>query len=107
MTEPTQDPPESGYNMAFRHSVSSTRHLGYGLTPARTLVMSRTRMPANGNVRESEAAVASPRRHKGHIEPLSREPARIGLASLKAAINEAMTLFNFFARESGEEGKSA
>ncbi len=39
-------------------------------TPARTLVMSRTRIPANGRVGESAAVVARPL-HSEHFKPLN------------------------------------
>ncbi len=39
-------------------------------TPARTLVMSRTRIPANGIVGESAAVVARPL-HSEHFKPLN------------------------------------
>lgn len=69
---PTQDLRAFVYNTAFR-TVSLNRFgfLYATHTPARTLVMSRTRIPANGSVGESAAAVAKPLQSE-LLEPLSR-----------------------------------
>lgn len=47
-------------------------------------------MPANGNVGESAAAVARPRRQEAHIEPLKRRRERVGLVSLDITRTEAI-----------------
>ena len=70
---PTQDLPVSAYSMAGLLSVSSLYiHICPERTPASTLVISRTRMPANGNVGDS--AVAAIERYLRLLDPL-RAPA--------------------------------
>lgn len=49
-------------------------------------------MPANGNVGESAAAVASPRRQEAHMEPLKRRGERIVLLELSISRIEAIVL---------------
>jgi len=89
----------------FSDQLWTSRH---ALTPAKTLVMSRTRMPANGNVGEGTAAVASPRRHEGHIVPLSRERDRIGVEIFRTALDEAIILFNVYSwKNFGKKEKEA
>jgi hypothetical protein len=48
-------------------------------TPASTLVISSTRIPANGNVGETASAAVARPRHMGQIEPLKGRRSRKGL----------------------------
>lgn len=60
------------------------------LTPAKTLVMSSTRVPAKGNVGDSAAAVASPRRQEEQIGPLGPRRSLSDLKSFSMGLDEAM-----------------
>ena len=78
LTGPTQGLPIFAYNMAAARKSERTQNLFsqmetlLSLTPAKTRVMSSTRIPAKGRVGESTgAAVAKPRRRE-LLEPLSR-----------------------------------
>ena len=75
LTLPTRGLPVSACNTACQIvSLCEPQFLYATHTPARTLVMSRTRIPANGRVGEvgeSAVAVARPLQSE-HLEPLSR-----------------------------------
>ena len=66
-----------GYN----HQLTSHKSTAAepGRTPARTLVMSKTRIPANGSVGETAGAAVARPRHVEHIEPLNPIWGRMGL----------------------------
>ena len=63
---------------------------GLLLTPARTLVISRTRMPANGRIDVSGAVVASPRYRPLVLEPLTYLGWHNGLQIAWNALGAAM-----------------
>ena len=72
MAMPTRGLQVFACNTAFRIvSRKRNRFLYAQHTPARTLVMSRIRIPANGSVGESAAAVARPLQSE-QFEPLGR-----------------------------------
>ena len=65
-----------------------------GRTPARTLVMSKTLIPANGSVGETAGAAVARPRHIEHIEPLNPTWGRMGLEKRIRVPKLAMLPFN-------------
>ena len=65
-----------------------------GRTPARTLVMSKTRIPANGSVGETGGAAVARPRHVEHIEPLNLIWDRVGLEKHIRVLKLAMLPLN-------------
>ena len=64
--------------------------------PASTLVMSNTRMPANGKVAGTASAAVARPRHIGHIEPLKRALGLRRLEMFREARERAMpTVYGF------------
>lgn len=78
------------YNTAFQIVSQNKDTFVYATrTPASTLVMSRTRMPANGSVGESTAAVARPLQSE-QFEPLVRMPGLKYLARPKVVLEKVI-----------------
>ncbi len=65
-----------------------------GRTPARTLVMSKTLIPANGSVGETAGAAVARPRHVGHIEPLTPTGGRMDLEERIRVLKLAMLPLN-------------
>ena len=90
LTMPTRGLRVFAYNTAFQIVSQNKDQFVYATrTPARTLVMSRTRMPANGSVGESTAAVARPLQSE-QFEPLVRTRGLRYLARPKAVFDTAI-----------------
>ena len=78
------------HQLTFRTSIPGDP----GRTPARTLVMSKTRIPANGSVGETAGAAVARPRHIEHIEPLNPTCGRMGFEKRMRALKLAMLLPN-------------
>lgn len=103
LTMPTQGLRVFACNTAFRMVSQNENTFPYTRrTPARTLVMSKTRMPANGRVGESAAAVARPLQSE-QLEPLSHTRELKYLARPKDVLEVAIVHLRLNAEVEGEK----
>ena len=80
----------------YDHQLKPSYIYGCGTwrTPARTLVMSKILMPANGRVGETAGAAVARPRHILHIGPLNPPWGRIDLVKPIRAFKLAMPMFS-------------